>query len=74
MLSAKKSDSNIVAFIEIICVVLCALLLAFNSRKTVKLDQQYDELNITASDYTIFVNVTAAHRFEFNERFGNKLA
>ena len=30
--------------------------------------QQFDELNLTASDYTIFVNITAAHRHEFNQK------
>ena len=73
MLYSKLTDSTLVATIELVSVIVFGLILTFNSKKTLNLDEQYDELNITASDYTIYVNVTAAHRLEFNERFGNKL-
>lgn len=47
--------------------------LIFNAIKTVKMGQQYDELNLTASDYTIFVNITATHRHEFNQKYADQI-
>jgi len=35
--------------------------------------KSYDEVNITASDYTVYLNVTAVHRHEFQEKWGNRL-
>lgn len=35
--------------------------------------QQYDELNLTASDYTVFVNITAAHRHDFNQKYADQI-
>ena len=35
--------------------------------------QQYDELNITASDYTIFMDISARHRDEFKHMFEREL-
>ena len=35
--------------------------------------RQYDELNLTASDYTLYVNVSARHRYEFEQAYGGKI-
>jgi hypothetical protein len=45
----------------------------FNYRKTFKLGLQSDQVNLTANNYTAYINITAAHRYEFNQKFGSKL-
>ena len=47
--------------------------LIFNSVKTQKMGKQYDELNLTASDYTLYIDVSASHRSEFEEVYERQL-
>lgn len=54
-----------------VCIFLVGLL--FNSKKTTKIGKQYDELNLTASNFTAYVNISAAHRFEFDQTYGQKM-
>ena len=35
--------------------------------------KQYDELNLQASDYTLHIDVSARHRFEFQQKYQKKL-
>jgi hypothetical protein len=50
------------AFIEIITGIFLLVLLRFNKQKTGKTGKLYDELNLTASDYSIYIDITALHR------------
>lgn len=35
--------------------------------------KQYDELNLSASDYTLYVDVTAKHRSDFMRNYKSKM-
>jgi len=70
---AKSLDIRIVAFIEFLTVLLFIATLRFNKSSTEMMGKEYDEASITASTYSVLINVTAAHRFEFNEKYGSKL-
>lgn len=70
LIAEKRKDSLIVAIIEIVSAALVLVVLLFNAIKTLKMGKQYDELNLTASDYTLYVDVTARHRYEFNQKYG----
>jgi len=52
---------------------LVIAILIFNSVKTVKMGQQYDELNLTASDYTLYINLLPKHISEFEEMYAQQL-
>ena len=73
VLATKLKDGVVISIVTIISAFLFLLALWFNSFKTEKLGVQYDELNLTASDYTVFVNVSARHRYEFDEKYGAQI-
>jgi hypothetical protein len=58
---------------EVVCAIIVMYTLRFNKEKTEKLGKLYDELNITADDYTLYANISSRHRQEFMEKYGNKL-
>jgi hypothetical protein len=58
----KKYYSWWLGLMEIVCAVITMGVLKFNQEKTEKLGKLYDELNITANDYTLFVNISSRHR------------
>jgi hypothetical protein len=62
------------AILEIIGGIIVMLALRFNSNKTAKTGKLYDELNLTASDYTIYVDISAIHRHEFELIYKNELS
>lgn len=35
--------------------------------------RQYDELNLTASDYTVLIDITRSHRSEFEDLYSDRL-
>ena len=49
------------------------LALRFNKTKTVKIGKLYDELNLTASDYTVYIDINSAHREEFDRLYVEEL-
>ena len=51
---------------EVVTAVIVMLALKFNMEKTEKLGKLYDELNITANDYTVYANIGSRHRHEFH--------
>lgn len=59
--------------IEILGSIFLLLALRFNKVKTAKIGKLYDELNLTASDYTIYIDITSAHREEFNKIYVEEL-
>lgn len=61
------------AIVEAGTVFLVIAVLIFNSVKTVKMGQQYDELNLTASDYTLYLELTSKHISEFEEMYAQQL-
>jgi hypothetical protein len=61
------------AFVEIIGGIIVMLALRFNSNKTLKTGNLYDELNLTASDYTIYVDISAIHRHEFEVMYKQEI-
>ena len=69
----KAADIKVVALVELVSVLLFLATLRYNSHATLQMGKEYDEASITASTYSVLVNVTAAHRFEFNEKYGSKL-
>jgi hypothetical protein len=73
MLTSKQTEMNKMAIIEVGSIVLFLLVLVLNIHKTNKMSALYDELNLTASDYTVFINVSAGHRYDFNQIYGSKL-
>lgn len=72
-IATKVKDIELVSILEAVTCLIVVLAVIFNARQTVKLNQQYDELNLTASDYTVYLNVTSRHRHEFNQKFGSKI-
>lgn len=73
MVSQKQQDSLYLAYTEVISCVIVLLTLRFNSEKTAKTGKLYDELNLTASDYTIYINLNAIHRHEFETKYQREL-
>lgn len=73
MLAAKEKDSQLIAGVEIITAFLVLAVLLFNLIKTKKMGKQYDELNLSASDYTLYIDIAAKHRSEFMEKFREKI-
>lgn len=72
-LASKQKDAFVVVIIQIASIVLVLLALLFNAIKTLKMGKQYDELNLSASDYTLHIDVTARHRHEFMQKYQKKL-
>jgi hypothetical protein len=68
-LSQKILHSSKVAIIEIVSAILVVLALVFNAIKTIKMGKQYDELNLSARDYTLYVDVSARHRYDFLQKY-----
>lgn len=68
-MSSKILKSHMIAMIEIGVAALVTLTLLFNYIKTEKLGKQYDELNLTASDYTIYIDINGIHKDEFNAMY-----
>ena len=58
MVAQKQKDAMTLALIEIIGSILLLLALRFNKIKTAKTGKLYDEINLTASDYTIYIDIT----------------
>lgn len=50
---------------EIVTAIIVMYALSFNKEKTEKLGKLYDELNITADDYTLYCNINSRQRLEF---------
>ena len=65
----KRSSAWWLGLLEIASAVIVMYALKFNKEKTEKLGKLYDELNITANDYTLYANITSRHRFEFAQKF-----
>ena len=62
VIKEKKSSGFWLAVMEIVTAVIVMYTLNFNKEKTEKLGKLYDELNITADDYTLYANVNSRHR------------
>ena len=73
VLDSKRSDALVLAVLEMIGAFLVIAVLIFNWTKTEKMGKQYGELNLTASAYTLFVNVSARHRHEFEAMYAQRL-
>jgi len=73
VVDSKRSDALVVAVLEMIGAFLVIAVLIFNSTKTEKMGKQYGELNLTASAYTLFVNISAQHRHEFEAMYAQRL-
>jgi len=69
MIDSKRMSCFTIAIIEIAGALLVLMALVFNSVKTTKLGKTYDELNLTASDYTILIDIEARHRIEFDQLY-----
>ena len=73
MVKEKRSSGFWLAIIEVACAIIVMCALRFNKEKTEKLGKLYDELNITADDYTLYADITSRHRQEFQDKYGSKL-
>jgi hypothetical protein len=58
-----------VAMIEVLAAFLALGFFVVNQQSTKSLGKAYDELNLTASDYNIKVDIRARHRQEFELMF-----
>lgn len=47
--------SILIAILEVICGFIVIFTIMFNQVKTLKLGKQYDDLNLTAADYTVYL-------------------
>ena len=72
-IDAKNVHCIIIAVVEILSTFIVLFTVIFNRNKTEKMGRQYDELNLTASDYSLYVNVSARHRYEFDQTYGRKI-
>ena len=72
-IDGKRSNSFKMAIFETVGAFLVLFGLIFNSVKTQKMGKQYDELNLTASDYTLYIDVTPDHRSEFEDLYARQL-
>ena len=68
----KQIDLKYICMTLVATVVIVLTTMLFNSIQTEKMGQHYDDLNLTASDYTVYVSVTARHRYDFEERYGQE--
>lgn len=73
MVKEKRGHGWWLAVMEAICAVLVVVAMNFNMEKTEKLGKLYDELNITANDYTVYANISSRHRYEFEEMYHQKI-
>ena len=73
ILESKDSHSLLISILEVVTAVVVTLALIFNSIKTRKMGKSYDELNLTADDYTLFIDINARHRYEFEETYAKQL-
>ena len=64
----------IVAIVEVITAFLALGFFVINQYNTKRLGKAYDELNLTASDYNVKVDVRARHRHEFELMYANELS
>jgi hypothetical protein len=58
-------DSILIAILEVICGFLVIFAIMFNSVKTLKLGKQYDDINLTAANYTLYYEVLESDKKEF---------
>jgi hypothetical protein len=72
-IDAKNVHGIIIAVVEILSTFIVLFTVIFNRNKTEKMGRQYDELNLTASDYSLYINVSANHRYEFEQTYGRKI-
>jgi hypothetical protein len=72
-IDTKRSSTFKMAIFEAVGAFLVLFGLIFNSVKTQKMGKQYDELNLTASDYTLYIDVSASHRSEFEDVYARQL-
>jgi hypothetical protein len=70
----KRETAWWLALMEVATATIVMLALRFNLVKTLKLGKLYDELNITANDYTVYANVGSRHRLEFDQKYGQKIS
>ena len=73
VVDSKRSDALVVAALEMTGAFLVIAVLIFNSTKTAKMGKQYGELNLTASAYTVFVDISARQRHEFEAMYAQRL-
>ena len=64
----------IIAIIEVVTAILAMTFFIVNQSHTEKLGKAYDELNLTASDYNIQVDIRSRHRQEFEVMFKDELS
>lgn len=62
MIDSKQKKVIVVAIMEVLTAILSIAFFVINQRYTEKLGKEYDEANLTASDYNIQVDVRARHR------------
>lgn len=74
LLEQKEMSSIIIALIEVITAFLALGFIVVNQQNTRRLGKAYDELNLTASDYNVKVDVRARHRQEFELMYANELS
>lgn len=60
--------------IEVVTCLLAMVFFMINQYNTKKLGKAYDELNLTASDYNVQVDIRARHRQEFELMYANELS
>ena len=64
----------IIAIVEVITAFLALGFFVINQHNTRRLGKAYDELNLTASDYNVKVDIRARHRHEFELMYANELS
>jgi len=69
----KGTDTLIVAVIQVVSALIIIAFLVVNLFNTRKMGKAYDELNLTASDYNIMVDIQSRHRHEFDVMFRHEL-
>jgi len=67
----KETDGFKISLFELITYVLIILFVFFNTQKTKKMGRIYEDLNVTASDYSLYFRVTESFLNEFQQWFPN---
>lgn len=65
--------SCIIASLEIAGAILTLLVLFYNRFFSKKLDRENQSQSLKASDYTMYIDINAVHRLEFEYMFKDKL-
>ena len=70
---AKKSSAFLVSILVSVAAGITIVLLTINWMRTKRLEVIFDETNLTASDYTIHLEINDAHREEFEAMYVREL-